>query len=102
MESSLALIHCPYRCPRTQGPSQPPMFTSACSMIEQEPRHSSTGVLAATAALAGARHVYAIEQNRNFAALAREFFSATILPTRLQSLKEALTLQAYRKRPVFW
>jgi 16S rRNA G966 N2-methylase RsmD len=34
---------------------------------------SGTGILAATAALAGAKHVYAIERSSNYAALARSF-----------------------------
>ena len=93
------ILPCPDQLPLSM-PSDPGKFTAAdvhIRMLNDRTRTSAfqraihasvtaddvvvdigtgTGVLAATAALAGARRVYAIEQNRTFATLAREFFSA--------------------------
>ena len=44
---------------------------------------TGTGVLAASAALAGARHVYAVERTGNMPRLAREFFRANGLADRI-------------------
>ena len=100
------ILTCPDQLPRSM-PSHPGKFTAAdvhIRMLNDRARTSAfqraihasvttddvvldigtgTGVLAATAALAGARHVYAIEQNRTFAALAREFFERNNLADKI-------------------
>lgn len=44
---------------------------------------TGTGILAATAAMAGAKHVYAIERSGNYASLARSFFEHNALCHRV-------------------
>lgn len=48
---------------------------------------TGTGVLAATAALAGAKHVYAIERTSNMPKLARKFFEANGVADRITILE---------------
>lgn len=48
---------------------------------------TGTGVLAATASLAGARHVYAIERTPNMPKLARKFFEANGVADRITILE---------------
>ena len=52
---------------------------------------TGTGVLAATAALAGARHVYAIERTSNMPKLAKRFFEANGVADRITIIEGSST-----------
>lgn len=63
---------------------------------------TGTGILAATAALAGARHVYAIERTTNLARLARRFFAHNGLSDRITVIEgDSIRLDLPERASVF-